>query len=693
MPLMLKKGKTKTFLRFVCFILIFECTNHKAIAQLLLEEHFNYDKGYLTNLWQRDDVSKGNWKTLWSGYPSTETLMVVEGNLNYYGYESDIISKRLIESVNYEIGSGETVYRSFSKQNSGIVFCSFLLNVIDTINMSPTNATTPYYFIFMRADTQAQAYLHNLIRIRKGSAGNTFQFVYQSAGGVTTFPLLKNFTTNTTHLVVTAYKFGTNNNDSAFLWINPNTKIKLIPDLAIKINPGDEAPYLSIVAIYYSGPIASNLFIDAIRVGKTWKDIMGKPPVYCVFQVNGTNTASTLPDSMDVDVRLRGTVVGFNQQDSGLRFLLHDGTGGITVLNVNNNFGLQLKEKDSVDVRGTITSNKGLVCIYADTVIFKAGNKPLINVTQVSTLNENSENKLVRINNLSFLTVPTEITWQNKEYKVKTPSNDTVTIRLLAQSSLINKSLPSTIYFDITGIAGQQSSSTAAPFKNDGYYIVPRYVTDVIQPDTLRKFNLLSPTSSKLFNIGGDSSTAINFIWLPSNSNVISVTSKYTIQIDTINGNFGNPRITLISELNGNNNNKLFSYGVISGLLKLKSGQTYYAKWRVKATSSSGNYTRYSDSVHTITFVRDKFNSLYELLNGDGDFRIYPNPASTDFTIEGNMQGTHQIKIYSLSGKLLQSLTQNSYQAIDISSLQAGLYFVQIQFENGVETIKLLVEK
>jgi len=84
---------------------------------------------------------------------------------------------------------------------------------------------------------------------------------------------------------------------------------------------------------------------------------------------------------------------------------------------------------------------------------------------------------------------------------------------------------------------------------------------------------------------------------------------------------------------------------------------------------------------------------IEESVSKKNTIRVYPNPANDKIILEGNLHGTHQIRIYNISGKLLQSHTQNTYQAIDISSLQAGLYFLQIQFEKCVKTIKLLIEK
>jgi len=73
--------------------------------------------------------------------------------------------------------------------------------------------------------------------------------------------------------------------------------------------------------------------------------------------------------------------------------------------------------------------------------------------------------------------------------------------------------------------------------------------------------------------------------------------------------------------------------------------------------------------------------------------RVYPNPAIDKIVLEGNLHGINQIRIYNFSGKILFSQTQNPEQAIDISCLQAGLYFLQVQFESGLFTTKLLIAR
>ncbi len=73
---------------------------------------------------------------------------------------------------------------------------------------------------------------------------------------------------------------------------------------------------------------------------------------------------------------------------------------------------------------------------------------------------------------------------------------------------------------------------------------------------------------------------------------------------------------------------------------------------------------------------------------------LHPNPASTEFWIHNNQHLTiSSISIFSLTGKELLSVSvENDAEAIDISQLPSGLYFVRIQSEAIQFTKKLIVE-
>ncbi|NJK83038.1 MAG: T9SS type A sorting domain-containing protein, partial [Saprospiraceae bacterium] len=59
-------------------------------------------------------------------------------------------------------------------------------------------------------------------------------------------------------------------------------------------------------------------------------------------------------------------------------------------------------------------------------------------------------------------------------------------------------------------------------------------------------------------------------------------------------------------------------------------------------------------------------------------FHIYPNPASNQFTVSGELN-LHQIEILNSAGQILQKISPNAnLHTIDISALPSGLYFVKI---------------
>jgi len=69
------------------------------------------------------------------------------------------------------------------------------------------------------------------------------------------------------------------------------------------------------------------------------------------------------------------------------------------------------------------------------------------------------------------------------------------------------------------------------------------------------------------------------------------------------------------------------------------------------------------------------------------DFIIYPNPIQNILFIEAQEQ-IEGIKIYSLEGRFITDSTKNR---IDVSQLQAGMYFVQVTIE-GTQQIKKFIK-
>ena len=79
-------------------------------------------------------------------------------------------------------------------------------------------------------------------------------------------------------------------------------------------------------------------------------------------------------------------------------------------------------------------------------------------------------------------------------------------------------------------------------------------------------------------------------------------------------------------------------------------------------------------------------NSEFENLEG---ISLYPNPSKDILFVEGNISELNTIEIYSITGKQVMTLNHN-LESINISTLQAGMYFVKLSSENTSKTIKII---
>ena len=71
-------------------------------------------------------------------------------------------------------------------------------------------------------------------------------------------------------------------------------------------------------------------------------------------------------------------------------------------------------------------------------------------------------------------------------------------------------------------------------------------------------------------------------------------------------------------------------------------------------------------------------------------FRIYPNPASSTFQIDGVESGI--LNLINAQGAVVRSLEVNSTEEIDISDLPSGIYMVKLETESGVSVQKMMIE-
>ena len=87
-----------------------------------------------------------------------------------------------------------------------------------------------------------------------------------------------------------------------------------------------------------------------------------------------------------------------------------------------------------------------------------------------------------------------------------------------------------------------------------------------------------------------------------------------------------------------------------------------------------------------ITRIYDFTSSVENKLLDNSKFNIFPNPASTELTIE--YLSEHSLtnpsgKIINTMGTVILNFKSEDKSTIDINSLSAGVYFLKIKFEEG----------
>ncbi|MBO7480593.1 MAG: T9SS type A sorting domain-containing protein, partial [Bacteroidales bacterium] len=70
------------------------------------------------------------------------------------------------------------------------------------------------------------------------------------------------------------------------------------------------------------------------------------------------------------------------------------------------------------------------------------------------------------------------------------------------------------------------------------------------------------------------------------------------------------------------------------------------------------------------------------------DINIYPNPTTGIVNIDAD--GLNKVVVYDVTGRMMMSVANES--TIDISNLEAGVYFFSVETANGSAMKKLVKE-
>ena len=136
----------------------------------------------------------------------------------------------------------------------------------------------------------------------------------------------------------------------------------------------------------------------------------------------------------------------------------------------------------------------------------------------------------------------------------------------------------------------------------------------------------------------------------------------------------------MTSEGGANSGGVIFSFNTV--------GNSENVVWSFKSGKDGSG--PYGDLV-----LYNSASGINQLAVNNNQVSIYPNPTSGQFTIKSTSnQPGYTIEVYNVVGKkVYQSVLSNSQNSINLSSQPAGMYFVYLKSNEGVEVGKVLVTK
>lgn len=219
------------------------------------------------------------------------------------------------------------------------------------------------------------------------------------------------------------------------------------------------------------------------------------------------------------------------------------------------------------------------------------------------------------------------------------------------------QSTPNTL-ITLNGFAVQRPT----PVITLGVASLPEFVTNVAQPTAPQSFtiNAINLTDSLSITVGGD------FELSPD-----SVNYKKDWKVGSVNGSISNLKI--FCRFNRT------TAGTTSDTIRVSSMGAITGKIAV-----SGKNTVGVAEVDNIT-----------------SFVMYPNPANAELTIDfvAAQSAITVINVYDIAGKLVKNIANEKFAAgnntvvTDITDLQNGFYFVNVESLQGTKTVRLLISK
>ena len=264
-------------------VISFFCLFHNSMSQPLFTENFNFPV--------RDSLENiGSWFP--TGALTPYNVKVVSPGLIYTGFTGSGIGNT-VQFSNHP--NGDVIINSFTDQNSGTVYCAFLIKV-DSL----TSSATEGYNICLD-EGGGSTNFNTKLYIRKISSSTFNMGIKKSDGSVKYSSAV--YSKNTTYLAVCSYTFvnGTGN-DFSKLYVSTSGVPASEPAIpAVADTSGNDIDNIGDIVLsnsfIQSGLQGSSVKIDGIRIGTSW--------------------AAALFLQLDLQLNLKALIHGFYKSATG----------------------------------------------------------------------------------------------------------------------------------------------------------------------------------------------------------------------------------------------------------------------------------------------------------------------------------------------------------------------------------------
>jgi hypothetical protein len=302
---------------------------------------------------------------------------------------------------------------------------------------------------------------------------------------------------------------------------------------AVTLTPNTGSVANTIIYVRLNGAAANpsqigDITITSVGVTDQTIALSGETREYVLTTIGAVTTvdADGVGESIGQLVELRGVVHCYDFRDgNGYSVTVIDGEGdGIQLFSFNQVAGYNATEGDSLRIFGTIAQFNGLLQITPDDIILVSQGNPTVTPVVVTELNEDTENQLVLLEDLTFVN-PTANWPANGNVQV-TDGVTVFTVRVVTSSPLSGTVAP-TGAFHIIGVGGQFDNSS--PYTS-GYQIFPCSVEELCNVDVT--------TTTTDFTIEANAG-GLNYQWVDCDDDFAPISGETSQSFTaTANGNY-----------------------------------------------------------------------------------------------------------------------------------------------------------